>query len=343
MGNRSYLFRRILTIIPQLIGITLLAFVIAHAVPNDPANANLSQRALGDPEIVAAFREKWGLDRPLYEQYFTFLTNLFRGELGQSISTHQAVAKDIGQYLPATIELATFAIFFGILVGVLLGAVCAMYYNSMLDIIIRGFGFLGLSFPAFVLALIALKIFHVQLGWVAGPGRLDVELPVPPKVTGFYTIDSALAGQWATFGNAISHLILPTFVLDCYLIAILSRMTRSAMLEVLGSDFIRTARAKGLSSTRVLWGHALRNSLLPVVTIIGLQFGTLLTGAVLTESIFAWPGIGRYMFRASISQDYPAIMGVSLIIAVIYVVVNLVVDLLYYFIDPRLQTEKVVR
>ncbi|MEO8609662.1 MAG: ABC transporter permease [Chloroflexota bacterium] len=332
-----YFFRRLLFVIPTLFGITAAAFIIANAIPADPINANLPQNVLNNQEIVDAFREKWGLNKPPLEQYLTYLGNLLHGDMGVSIKSRKPVLDDLKQFVPATFELATFGVFFGILIGVGFGVVSAVRRNSLTDYAVRIFTLVGVSFPVFLLALIGLTIFYSQLGWVAGPGRLNVVIKPPPSVTGWFTIDSLLAGQWSTFGNAVSHIVLPALVLGSYISGIIARITRSSLLEVLGADYIRTARAKGVSERMVIWRHALSNAMIPVVTVIGLSYGTLLSGAVLTESIFAWPGIGRYMFRASTSQDFPAIMGGSIMIAVVYIGVNFVVDILYYFLDPRIR------
>ncbi|MBI5669307.1 MAG: ABC transporter permease [Chloroflexi bacterium] len=337
MPFHLYFLRRLLFVIPTLFGITFFAFLIANAVPADPINANLPQSALNDPEIIAAFRQKWGLDKPPHEQYLTYLGNLLQGDLGTSIKTRKPVADDIGRFLPATFELATFGIIFGILMGVGFGTISAVWRNSLADYLVRGFALIGVSFPVFLLALIGLQVLYAQLGLVAGPGRLGVRVSEPPVVTGWMTIDSILAGQWTTLGDALSHLILPSLILGSYVSGMIARVTRSSLLEVLGMDYIRTARSKGLSERVVIRRHGLSNALIPVVTVIGLSYGNLLSGAVLTESIFAWPGIGRYMFRASTSQDFPAIMGVSILIAAIYIGVNFFVDILYYFLDPRIR------
>lgn len=332
-----YIFRRLLFIIPLLLGITIVSFVIANAVPADPINANLPQNALNDEELIAAFRAKWGLDKSPVEQYFVYLGNLLRGDMGVSIKTRNPVLEDIQQFLPATIELATYSIIIGLAMGVGFGVVSAVWRNSILDYLVRFFALIGVSFPVFLLALIALTVFHGELGWAAGPGRLGFLVRDPPQVTGWFTIDSLLAGQFETFWDAVLHLILPAIVLGSYVSGIIARITRSSLLEQLGSDYIRTARSKGLREPIVIFRHGLSNALIPVVTIIGLLYGNLLAGAVLTESIFAWPGIGRYAFRASTSQDFPAIMGVSMLIAFIYVMVNFLVDLLYFFLDPRIR------
>jgi peptide/nickel transport system permease protein len=337
MAFHLYFFRRLLFVIPTLLGITAAAFIIANAIPADPINANLPQSVLNDEEIVAAFRARWGLDKPPIEQYFTYLGNLLEGDLGVSIKSRKPVIDDLKQFIPATFELATFGIFFGILIGVGFGIVSAVRRNTLVDYAVRTFTLVGVSFPVFLLALIGLTVFYAQLGWVGGPGRLSTIVKAPPSVTGWFTIDSLLAGQWGTFTNTISHIVLPALVLGSYVSGIIARITRSSLLEVLSADYVRTARAKGVHERNVIWRHALSNALIPVVTVIGLSYGTLLSGAVLTESIFAWPGIGRYMFRASTSQDFPAIMGGSIMIAIVYIGVNFVVDILYYFLDPRIR------
>lgn len=332
-----YFLRRLVFVIPTLLGITAAAFIIANAIPADPINANLPQSALNNQEIIDAFRKRWGLDKPPLEQYLTYLGNLLQGDMGVSIKSRKPVLDDLRQFVPATFELATFGIIFGVLIGVGFGIVSAVRRNTLTDYAVRIFTLVGVSFPVFLLALLGLTIFYSQLDWVAGPGRLDVRISPPPSVTGWFTIDSLLAGQWATFSNAFSHLVLPAIVLGSYVSGIIARITRSSLLEVLSGDYIRTARAKGLNERVVVGRHALANAMIPVVTVIGLSYGTLLSGAVLTESIFAWPGIGRYMFRASTSQDFPAIMGGSILIAFVYIGVNFVVDLLYYFLDPRIR------
>ncbi len=332
-----YLLRRILFAIPMLLGITVVAFLIAHAVPADPINANLPQNALSNERLVTAFRERWGLDKPPAIQYLTYLRNLLQGDMGVSIKTKNPVLDDIRQFLPATVELATFSIVVGLAMGIGFGVISAVWRNTLLDYLVRSFALIGVSFPIFLLALVALAVFHAQLGWAVGPGRLGFLVRDPPNVTGLFTIDSLLAGQWETFRDAVAHLILPSLVLGSYVSGIIARITRASLLEVLGSDFIRTARAKGQFERIVVLGHGLSNALIPVVTMLGVLYGNLLAGAVLTESIFAWPGIGRYAFRASTSQDFPAIMGVSMLIALIYVVANFLVDMLYFALDPRIR------
>lgn len=337
MNILSYTLRRLVIMVPLLLGITLIAFAISHAVPGDPVTANLGQKAMSDPEIVAAFRAEWGLDRPVPEQYLTYLGNLVQGDLGRSIKSRRSVVEDLRAYLPATIELASAAIVIGLASGMFFGIVSAVRRNSWLDQVIRVLTLLGVSVPVFWLALLMLYFFYARLGWAAGPGRLDAGMEPPPRVSGFFTIDALLAGDVATFQNALRHLALPALVLGSYTTGLITRVTRSSMLEVLGQNYVRVAEAKGLRDQTVVLRHALRNALIPIVTVVGSSYGGLLAGAVLTENIFAWPGIGQYAFRASTSLDFPAIMGVSLLIALIFILVNLVVDLLYFVLDPRLR------
>ncbi len=332
-----YVLRRVLLTIPLLFGVTLIAFVLSHTVPADPVTANLGQKAMSDPEIVAAFRAEWGLDRPVHEQYLIYLGNLLRGDLGRSIKSRRPVVEDLRAFLPATIELATASILLGMVIGVTFGLISALRRNTWLDHGVRVLSLLGVSVPVFWLALLALFVFYARLGWTAGPGRIDVGLTPPPRVTGLLTVDAVLAGDGAVLRNVLSHLLLPALVLASYTTGLITRITRSAMLEVLGQDYIRTARAKGLAPSTVALRHALRNALLPVITVIGFSYGNLLAGTVLTESIFAWPGIGQYAYRASTSLDFPAIMGVSMLIALIFILTNLVVDVLYFVLDPRLR------
>ena len=337
MNFFQYFLRRVILIIPILLGITVVAFLIANAVPADPINVNLPQNALGNEELVEAFRKKWGLDKPLHEQYLTYLGNLLQGDMGTSIKTRKPVREDIARFLPATIELATLGIVFGAALGVSLGLVSAVWKDSLADYISRVIALVGVSFPVFLIALIFLTVFYSNLRIAAGPGRLDFIMRPPPTVTGMFTIDALIAGDWKTFSNALAHLILPAASLGLYISGIISRITRSSLLEVLNQDYMRTARAKGMRERYVIGFHGMRNALIPVVTVIGLSYGSLLVGSILIESVFAYPGIGRYMFRASTSQDFPAIMGVSLLIAFIYVGVNFVVDILYFFLDPRIR------
>ncbi len=332
-----YLTRRILLMIPLVIGISIVSFIIANALPADPTAANLGERAAADPEIVAAFRQKWGLDEPLHVQYLTYLGNLLQGDLGTSIRSHRPVAEELGRFLPATVELSTAGILVSLVAGVIFGVISAVWRNRPVDFVVRILSLIGVSAPVFWLALICLMILYLQLDLLPGPGRLDAILIPPPRVTGLYTIDSILAGQWDILGNAVAHLILPALVLGAYSAGLIARITRSSMLEVLSQEYMMTARSKGLPERTVILRHGLRNALMPVVTVIGLSYGSLLSGAVLTETIFAWEGIGRYAYNAARTLDFPAIMGVSMLIAMIFILTNLVVDILYYWLDPRVR------
>ncbi|MBN1285320.1 MAG: ABC transporter permease [Anaerolineae bacterium] len=340
MPLHLYMLRRILLAVPLIIGISLVAFIIGNLVPSDPTAANLGERAAADPDIVAAFRAKWGLDQPLHTQYLTYLGNLLQGDLGTSIRTRRPIADDLARYLPATIELATAGIAVALIAGVAFGVISAVWRNHPIDFIVRILSLIGVSAPVFWLALVALLVLYLRLRVLPGPGRLDAVLSAPPTVTGMYTVDSLLAGRWDLFGNAFSHLILPALVLGAYSAGLITRMTRSSMLEVLSLDYMNTARSKGLKERSVIIRHGLRNALMPVVTVIGLSYGNLLSGAVLTETIFAWGGIGRYAYDAARSLDFPAIMGVSMLVALVFVVTNLIVDMLYYVLDPRIRTKE---
>ncbi|HET8999646.1 MAG TPA: ABC transporter permease [bacterium] len=337
MTLRRYITRRVLVLPLMLVGITLLSFVLSHAVPADPISANLGEQAAANPAAVAAFRQRWGLDRPLPQQYVVYLAHLARGDMGVSISTHQPVAIDLRQHLPATIELAVAAMLLSLTLGIPLGIVSAVRRDSVIDQISRGGSLVGVSMPVFWLGLVALLIFYARLGWVPSPGQLSPRLPRPPFVTGFIILDALLAGQGDTARDAIAHLALPALVLGSYSVGVITRMMRGSMLDVLGEDYVRTARAKGLPRVIVTLRHAARNALLPVLTVIGLSFGGLLSGAVVTESVFAWPGLGSYAFRSATSLDFPAIMGVGVIVASVYVLVNLLVDVAYAMVDPRIR------
>src|SRR5918911_205658 len=290
-----------------------------------------------DPSIVAAFRAQWGLDRPLPEQYLTYVRNLAQGNLGTSIRTHMPVAEDLGGYLPASAELAVAATLVGTLLGIPFGVISAVRRNQLVDHLVRAVSLLGVSSPVFWLGLVALYVFYFRLGWLPGPGRLDVGMAEPAHVTGMYTFDSLLTRDWAGFTSSVRHLVLPGLVLASVYLGLVTRMTRSSMLEVLSADYVRTARGKGLRQRAVIYRHALGNALIPTVTVLGLAFGDILAGTVLTETIFSWPGIGRYAYQSAVTLDFPAIMGVSLLIAAVFITVNLATDLAYVFLDPRLR------
>jgi peptide/nickel transport system permease protein len=332
-----FLARRAGALVLLCIGITLIAFCLTQLVPGDPAAANLGQRAIEDPAAVAAFRHHYGLDRPLPEQYGTYLWRLLHGDLGESQQSHASVTHDLGQFIPATAELAILSIVIAVVVGVSLGVVAAVRRNKLTDHVLRVVSLGGVSMPTFWIALVSLYIFFFRLNWLPGTGRLDPVVSEPPKHTGFFTIDALVAGQWGTAWNAFLHLVLPALVLAAYNIGLLTRYTRSAVLEVISNDYVRAARAKGLPERTVIVRHVLRAALPSVVTVIGLAFANVMTGAVLVENIFSWPGIGQYAYRSATTLDLPAIMGVSLFVAVVYIVVNFAVDVLYGVIDPRIR------
>jgi peptide/nickel transport system permease protein len=329
--------QRLLMMVPLMVGMTLISFVVSHTLPADPVGANLGQRSMEDPQIVAAFRAQWGLDKPLPEQYLTYLANLLQGNMGTSIRTHFPVAEDLGRYLPASAELAIAATLVGTLLGIPFGVASAVRRNQWVDHLLRGVSLLGVSSPVFWLGLVALYVFYFRLGWLPGPGRLDVGMPEPPHLTGMYTLDSLVAGDWPALASSLRHLVLPGLVLASVYLGLVTRMTRSSMLEVLSADYVRTARGKGLKARAVIYRHALGNALIPTVTVLGLAFGDVLAGTVLTETIFSWPGIGRYAYESAVTLDFPAIMGVSLVIAAVFITVNLATDLAYVMLDPRLR------
>jgi peptide/nickel transport system permease protein len=332
-----FLARRAAALVLLGIGITLIAFCLTQLVPGDPAAANLGQRAIDDPAAVAAFRHHYGLDKPLPQQYGLYLWRLLHGDLGESQQSHASVVHDLGQFIPATAELAVLSILIAVIVGVSLGVIAAVRRNKLTDHVLRVVSLGGVSMPTFWIALVALYVFFFKLNWLPGTGRLDPVVTPPPSHTGFYTIDALIAGQWSTAWNAFQHLVLPALVLAAYNVGLLTRYTRSAVLEVISNDYVRSARAKGLPEVTVIVRHVLRAALPSVITVIGLAFANVMTGAVLVENIFSWPGIGQYAYRSATTLDLPAIMGVSLFVAVVYIVVNFIVDVLYGVIDPRIR------
>jgi peptide/nickel transport system permease protein len=335
-----YIANRLSTAVVLALFATLVVFLIASMVPGDPILSMLGDLAASKPEIVAEYRAKWGLDLPLWEQYWIFLKRLFQGDLGIAISTGRPVLADIAQYAPATIELGTIAFVLSVLIGVPLGIIAAVWRDSWVDHVARFVSLIGVSSPVFWLAFIALTVFYGALQIAPGPGRLDpIDFP-PANVTGSFLIDAALAGDWATFHTAAAHLVLPSLVLCAATLGLITRMTRASMLDTLGQDYVRVARAKGLKERAVIVRHALPNALIPVITLAGLAYANLLTGTVMTETIFSWPGLGRYTFRSALSLDLPAIMGMTLIFAIVYLLINLLVDLSYALVDPRVLKKK---
>jgi len=320
-----------------LLGVSVLTFFIAHVVPGDPVLVALGEHAR--EEQIVAYRRAYGLDRPVPVQYAVYLTRLTRGDLGISIRTRRPVADDLREVLPATIELGGAAWLVALLLGIPAGILSAVFKDRIFDHLSRLGALIGASFPVFWLGLLLLGTFYYWLRWLPGPGRLDMVISPPPLRTGLLLVDAVLAGDREALRNALRHLVLPALTLGLFSTAVIARMVRSAMLEVLYQDYIRTARAKGLREGRVVALHALKNAMIPTLTIIGISFGSLLSGAVLTETIFAWPGLGRYATASAISLDFPAVMGVTLVVAVVYTQVNLVVDLIYARLDPRVRYE----
>jgi peptide/nickel transport system permease protein len=330
-----FILRRLAGLILVLAGVSIITFALSQLVPIDPAASALGQNAREDQ--IQAYRKELGLDRPPVVQYFSYVGRLLQGDLGKSIRTRRPVADDLRDFFPATIELSIAAMIVALILGIALGILAAIRRNSLVDLAARTFALVGGSLPIFFVGLLVLALFYSKLRWLPGPGRLDAVLTPPPRVTGMYTVDSLLAGNWALFKNSLSHLVLPAVTLGYFSTAVLLRMTRSSMLEVLGQDYVRTAQAKGLRDRVVIMRHALKNAMIPVLTTIGIVFGSLLSGAVLTETIFNWPGLGRYATTSAVSLDLPAVMGVTLIAAVVYPVVNMLVDIGYRLLDPRIR------
>lgn len=337
MNLLTYIFRRILVAIPVLWLITLFGFILTYLIPSDPLAMVLSERAAANPEIVRAYRQRWGLDAPPLQRYLIYVSRLVQGDLGESIATQQPVRKDLARFFPATVELALAATFVAVVIGIPLGILAAVYHERWVDHVARFVSLLGVSVPVFWLGLLALSFFYYRLHILPGPGRLSPRLEAPPVQTGLLLLDSLLAGRYDALADAARHLILPSLILGAYSMGLITRIMRSSMLEVLRQDYIRTARAKGLSQWSVVVRHAFRNAALPVLTAMGLAFGNLMAGAVMTETVFAWPGIGRYAVESAAKVDFAPLMGVTLAVALIYLVINLVVDILYAVFDPRIR------
>ena len=332
-----FLLKRIAAGLLLCVGITLVSFVLTQLVPGDPAAANLGQQAAADPAAVAAFRHQYGLDKPVPVQYFVYLGNVLHGDFGMSQQSHRPVGTDLGEYIPATMELALFAIVVSVLIGVPLGIVAAAYRNRWPDQVLRVISLAGVSMPTFWIALLAFYLLFFKLGWLPGGGRLDPTETPPTDTTGFFTVDALIHGEWSLLGSALAHLVLPGLVLATYTVGMLLRFTRASVLEILGLDYVRAARAKGLPERVVILRHVVRPALISIITVAGVAFGSLLSGTVLVESIFSWPGLGQYAYNSAKNLDLPAIMGVSVVVAVVYILINLLVDVLYGVIDPRIR------
>jgi dipeptide transport system permease protein len=330
-----FFFTRLSLVVPTFIGITLLVFVLIRLIPGDPIETMAGERGI-DPARLAQLRKDYGFDQPVLVQYGLYLSRLAHGDLGRSIVTHEPVISEFQTLFPATIELSVCAILFALCLGLPAGIIAAVRRNSIFDHGVMGISLTGYSMPIFWWGLLLILLFSVQLGWTPVSGRIAVQYYIEP-VTGFLLVDTLLSGDVGAFRSALSHLVLPMIVLGTVPLAVIARMTRSAMLEVLGEDYIRTARAKGLPRFRVIAIHALRNALIPVVTVIGLQVGVLFTGAILTETIFSWPGVGKWLIEGINRRDYPVLQGGTLLIGAIIMIVNLLVDVTYGLINPRIR------
>jgi peptide/nickel transport system permease protein len=328
-----YIIKRLLQIIPVVLGVTLIAFALIHLAPGDPVRTMLGQHAT--QQEIDDIRVKYGLDQPLFVQYFIWLGDVLQGDLGRSILSHEQVTIEIGARFPNTIELAIAAMVFAILIGVVAGIISATKQYSVADYSVMGVALFGISMPVFWLGIMLMMIFGVFLGWLPIGGRIDLLLPFN-RITGFMVFDSIITGNGAALISVLRHLILPAIALGTIPMAIIARTTRSSMLEILRQDFIRTERAKGLSERKVIYKHAIRNAMVPVVTVIGLNFGLLLSGAILTETVFSWPGVGRLVIDSVYARDYPLVIGCILVFALVFIIVNLIIDLLYTYIDPRI-------
>jgi peptide/nickel transport system permease protein len=332
----GFIIRRTLVVIPTLLGVSIIIFLMLAITPGDPAELLLGERATKDS--LEAMREYLGLQKPLYVQYWLFLKRVAKFDLGETIWTRQKVSIEIMERFPATIELAVFAMMISSFLGIILGMISATKQYSWFDYSSMIGSLMGVSMPVFWLGLVFMLLFSLTLGWFPMSGRIGVDVDLD-TITNFYIIDAILTRNWAALKDALMHLVLPAMALSTIPLAIVARMTRSSMLEVLRQDYIKTARAKGLSETKIVLKHALRNGLIPVVTVVGLQFGILLGGAILTETVFAWPGVGKWLYEGVVKRDYMVIQGGTLVVATIFVMVNLIVDILYSIINPRISVK----
>ena len=331
----TFLLKRLALLLPTFIGITLVAFFLIRLVPGDPIEVMVGERRL-DPAAHARLVQQMGLDRPLLVQYGSYLKQTLSGDLGTSIVSREPVSVEFAALFPATVELALCALLLALVVGLGLGAVAALKRGSLVDQGVMGLATVGYSMPIFWWGLMLIMLFSVDLGWTPVSGRIAIEYDIATR-TGFMLVDSLMSGEPGAFTSALRHLVLPTLVLGTVPMAVIARMTRSSLLEVLREDYMRTARAKGLSPLRVVVVHGLRNALIPVITVVGLQTGALLGGAVLTETIFSWPGIGKWLIDSIARRDYPVVQAGILISALIFIVANLFVDVLYGVADPRIR------
>ncbi|WP_439618240.1 ABC transporter permease [Shinella sp.] len=319
------------------LGLLAVTFFIGRVVPIDPVLAIVGDRA--PAHVIERVRQEMGLDLPYYQQFWLYMTGVLRGDFGTSVLTTNPVMADIRRVFPATMELATVGTLIGALFGIPLGVLAAVKRGSLVDQVVRIVGLIGYSVPIFWLGLLALLVFYARLGWTSGPGRMDVvfEYTFTP-VTGFFLLDAIITGDWPALRDIVSHIILPASLLGYFSMAYISRMTRSFMLNELGQEYIVAARAKGLSETRIIWGHALRNAAVPLVTVIALSYAGLLEGSVLTETVFAWPGLGLYITNSLQNADMNAVLGGTIVIGSVFIAINLLSDVLYRMLDPRTRT-----
>lgn len=329
-----YLVRRSIGLVPILLGVSVAAFLLIHLLPGDPATVYLGERAT--PEAVARIQHEWGLDRPLVVQYGIYMWHAIQGDFGESLDSHRPVIAEFLPRFPATVELALGAITVALAVGVPVGILSASRPNSLVDRLGMAIALGGVSVPVFWLGLMLVYVFSVYVHVLPTAGQLGVTESLVP-ITRIDVLDGLLTGNFPAAWDALRHMVLPSVTLSSFSMAIIARMTRAAMLDALHQDYVRTAYAKGLARRTVVVGHGLRNALLPVITVIGLQVGSLLTGAILTETIFSWPGVGRFMYDSILFRDYPVILAGILLFSVVFVLVNLVVDVLYAFLDPRIR------
>ncbi len=330
----NYLLKRLITLFVTVAGIAVVTFFLSLVVPLDPLSAIAGPQA--PEETVERLRKLYGFDQPIYVQFGRYVGRLAVGDLGTSFQTNRPVLDDILRFFPATLELATLGLLIAIVFGIALGVLSAVYRNSLLDHVSRVISLIGVSMPVFWLGLLLLLVFYYRLGWLPEPGRLDIMLIEPPRITGMMLVDAAIAADWEVFWDALAHAVLPATVLGLFGLAGIARITRSSMLDVLNQEYIKTARIKGLSEFAVIIRHGLRNALVPTVTMIGLTYGSLLEGAVLTETIFSWPGLGRYLTTAFLTLDLNAIVGGTMLVAISYCLVNLAVDLMYAYLNPKI-------
>jgi len=332
---RQIIVKRLAMLVLVLFGVTLTTFLLTHVIPGDPARMMVGQRA--SEETLQEVRRQLGLDQPVWVQYFAYMGGLVKGDFGNSIRTQQPVIDDLVKFFPATLELALAAFFIALVIGIPLGILAAVKKDTGWDHTSRFFSIAGISTPVFWSGLVGILVFYKILGLLPSSGRIDLTVPPPDTITGLYLLDSLLTGNWTAFANSLWHLILPACTLAFAQLATVTRQVRASMLEVLSQDYIRTALANGIHGPVLLFRYALRNALIPTITVVGLSFGSLLGGAVVTETIFSWPGMGKYVVDSIAFLDFPAIMGFTFLISLGYVLINLIVDLTYYALDPQIK------